>query len=646
VHSCAVLVASSNGYKDLWGPFFNLFHQHWPDCPFPVYLGAQTARADSPGVQTLEAGAGAPWGGSLQSFLNDLDFENVLLLLEDFFLCETVSTAKMLEHLAALRVLGGTVLRLYPNPPPTIGNKEFPALGEQHRLAPFRVSLQASLWNTRALRALLRRDESPWEFELQGTLRSQTQSGGFYCTWKPEFPYRHVVEKGEWFWTAARRYRRANIGCDFSLRGVMSPWRAARKAGLAGWRRLRGRMLMWPLRSCEVDPYAELSRASHKTLASGRSLRVAFLTNMIPPYHKPVLRLLAQRYAAFRVLLSTPMEFNRPWKVDWDGLDVVVQKTSTIKSQWRHQRGFSESLAVHIPLDTLGQLRRFSPDVVISAEMGARTLLAMVFRKLHRRSRLIVWAEAAESTETGRGLARHIARKVFVKNADAFLAVGGSAVKYLERMGAAPAKVFKIAYTTDNERFAMSPPTRAPQQAQRLLFCGQLVERKGLIPFLRVLSRWANDHPGRSVEFALAGDGPLRHELTQLPLAGNVKLEFLGVFQYDHLPEVYASAGVFVLPSLADTWAVVVNEALVSGLPVLGSVYAQAVQELVRDGYNGWIFTPDDAEDAYRAIDRMMNTAGPELELMRAHAREVASQLNPDRVAALIGAAVHFCTGV
>jgi glycosyltransferase involved in cell wall biosynthesis len=145
------------------------------------------------------------------------------------------------------------------------------------------------------------------------------------------------------------------------------------------------------------------------------------------------------------------------------------------------------------------------------------------------------------------------------------------------------------------------------------------------------------------VNIALAGDGPLRETLATLPLAANVKLELLGVFQYDDLPEIYGSAGVFVLPTLADTWAVVVNEALVAGLPVLGSAYAQAVEELIVDGRNGWIFRPDDAEDAYRAIDRMMNTSELELDAMRANGRTVASQLTPERVADQIALAVNAC---
>ena len=639
MHSCAVLVVSSDGYRDLWRPFFHLFRQYWPDCPFPVFLGTQTADADIANVQMLLAQDDSSWSGSLRSFLGQLECENVLLVLEDFFLNDKVSSETVVEQLATLRKLGGSVLRLYPNPPPTIrlGSAETGAagIGEQHRLAPFRVSLQASIWNREALLALLKGGESAWDFEINGTIRAQAQPRGFYCTFRPAFPYRAVVEKGQWFWTAARDYGRLNIGCDFSKRRVMGPMTALRKKVIVSLRRWRGRILTLPLYSRELDPYAPVPLNS--------TLRVAFLTNLIPPYHKPVLHELAQRYQALRVLLSTPMEANRPWKVDWDDLDVVVQRTFTTSGVFRHPRGFDEDLTVHIPLDTLRQLRRFSPDLMISNEMGARTLLALVFRKMNPETRLIIWAEAVESTESGRGWVRRLARKIFVRNVDAFLAVGASAVQYLQSMGAPPSKIFKIAYTTDIDRFAVKQTMRPPERARRLLYCGQFVERKGLVPFLNVLSRWASDHPARTINIALAGDGPVKSQLSQLPLAPNVKLEFLGAFQYDDLPEIYSSAGVFVLPTLADNWAVVVNEALAAGLPVLGSVYAQAVEELIQEGRNGWIFRPDNAEDTYRAIDRMMNTSEQQLDAMRANGRMVASQLTPERVADQIALAVNAC---
>jgi hypothetical protein len=311
-----------------------------------------------------------------------------------------------------------------------------------------------------------------------------------------------------------------------------------------------------------------------------------------------------------------------------------------LKGNWRHPRGFSEPLAVHFPLDTLQQLRRFNPDVIIAAEMGARTLLAILFRKLQPTCRLIVWAEAAESTESGRGSARHFARKLIVRNADAFLAVGSSAVKYLARIGADESRIFKIAYTTDIARFSANGHLRSPEAVKRLLFSGQFVERKGLIPFLSVLTEWASKYPEHQIEFWLVGDGPLRTKLEVFPLPPNVKLVFRGVFQYADLPAIYSEAGVFVLPTLADTWAVVVNEALAAGLPVLGSIYAQAVEELIQNGRNGWTFRIDKRLEVLEALDRMMNTPLPELEAMRACARSTAMSLSPERVARLIDAAV------
>ena len=368
-------------------------------------------------------------------------------------------------------------------------------------------------------------------------------------------------------------------------------------------------------------------------------LRVAFLTNLIPPYHKPVLECLSRCYH-MRILLSTPMASSHASKPEWQGLDVVVQKTVTLKGRWRHPRGFSEPLALHFPIDTIQQLRRFSPDVVISGEMGARTLLAALYRKLHPKSRLIVWADVAESTESGRGFVRLLLRKILCKNVDAFLAVGASGARYIRSLGGAETKIYRLAYSTDVPRFSTNGIARKPGHARRLLYVGQLIERKGLIPFLKVLSEWAEKNQSQSVEFFFAGHGPLAGALKLVPVASNIKLTFLGVLQYEGLPAVYANAGILVLPTFADAWAVVVNEALAGGLPVLGSVYAQAVTELIQEGRNGWTFRSDHPEEIYSAIDRMMKTPLDELERMRTCARSSALALTPGYVAGLIEAAV------
>ena len=377
---------------------------------------------------------------------------------------------------------------------------------------------------------------------------------------------------------------------------------------------------------------------------SRTGLRVAFLTNLIPPYHKPLFTLLSREYSPFRLFISTAMEANRPWLPEWGDLDVIVQHGLALRRNWRHPGGFEEPAVIHLPLDTYAQLWRFNPDVIVSGEMGLRTLLACVYAKLHRRCRLLIWSEVTQITEEGRGALRMILRRFLAKNADGFLALGVGGVGYIRSLGVDSSKIFRIAYSTGLSAFLQIPIERHGPCATRLLFSGQLVARKGLAPFIEVLAEWAARHPERQIEFRLLGSGPERDSLAALPLPLNVKLVFIGTVQYNQLPTVYAESGIFALPTLADTWAVAVNEALASGLPVLGSLHSQAVEEMVEDGRNGWTFRPEKRDEMRVAIDRALSCSETELNQMRVAARHSALQVTPEQTAAVFCDAVRTVT--
>jgi len=87
------------------------------------------------------------------------------------------------------------------------------------------------------------------------------------------------------------------------------------------------------------------------------------------------------------------------------------------------------------------------------------------------------------------------------------------------------------------------------------LSCGRLAVEKNLGAFLSL------DLPGSKV---VVGDGPARRLLeARFPRA-----HFTGALQGEALAAAYASADVFVFPSLTDTFGIVLLEALASGLPV------------------------------------------------------------------------------
>ena len=271
-------------------------------------------------------------------------------------------------------------------------------------------------------------------------------------------------------------------------------------------------------------------------------------------------------------------------------LNVTIQKNLTLQRTWRHPHGFSEPLYVHIPYDTIWLLSQKQPDVIISGEMGFRTLQSAFYHKLNSQSKLILWATVSEYSEQGRGKLRESLRHWLVPQADAVVVNGQSGARYVSQFGITDEQIFPAPYTTDICPFLSVPLARDPDQAYRLLYVGQLVERKGIEGFLSALARWGVAHPDRKIEFWLVGDGLLRSSLEQFSVPANVSLRFLGNVPYNELAQVYAKAGIFVFPTLADEWGLVANEAMAAGLPVLGSLYSQSVEELVVEGETGWTF--------------------------------------------------------
>jgi hypothetical protein len=360
-----------------------------------------------------------------------------------------------------------------------------------------------------------------------------------------------------------------------------------------------------------------------------KNTKVCIFTNIIPPYYRPVFEHLRKLVGKLEILVSAPMEPNRNWSPEWGDLPVTVQKCWTYTTRWRHEQGFSDKMWRHIPYDTLPYLLREQPDVVISIQLGVRTLQAALYRQLFQDSRLIIWTGLSEHTEKGLPRWRILQRKALLRAADAVLVNGTSGQNYLLGLGVPRERIFPEPYCAEISSHLALPIEREPNVARRLLCVGQLTTRKGLQPFLDVLSEWLQKHTREKCEFWIAGDGPLRVELERFASTPQLQLRFLGSISYEKLPEVYAQGGVFVFPTLADEWGVVVNESLAAGLPILGSLYSQAVEELVQDGLNGWTFRPDHREEMYAALDLAMTASEEQLDKMRRAGRECVRSLTP-----------------
>jgi glycosyltransferase involved in cell wall biosynthesis len=381
-----------------------------------------------------------------------------------------------------------------------------------------------------------------------------------------------------------------------------------------------------------VEPKPEVVRA-----------RVALLTVLVSPYRHPLFKCLQSRVMELLILCSASAdEACRPWTTSYADLPSFVQRGFRLRWKRRHPHGFSIPYYVYLPLDTLPRLFHFRPDVVISGEMGFRTLQALAYRKLCPRSRLIVWATLSEVSEMTHGKLRNWIRSWLLPQVDAVLVNGSSGASHISRFGVRPDRIVRVPYTCDLTPFLGIRREQPRDNKLRLLYVGQLNEGKGLVPFLRQLAAWSGKFRSPEIDVQLVGDGPLRQTIESFSARYRLRLQIVGNVPYTDLPKYYANADVFFFPSLSDEWGLVINEALGSGLPVLGSLHSQAVETLIKQGKNGWTFRADQDCEMYSAIERALSTPADDWKNLQAAARESIVSLTPEFSAEAMLAAVQM----
>ncbi|MBI1896290.1 MAG: hypothetical protein HYS04_07105 [Acidobacteria bacterium] len=215
----AVVVPSCDRYRDLWGTFFNLFWRFWPDCPFRVYLVGNHAPFSHPRVTTILVGNDVSWSDNLRRALRQVSAEYIFLFIDDLLLVERVDTAAVMQVLKRFLGGGGNYLRLNPKPKPDRALDDL--IGCASKGTIYRTATVCSVWKRETLLMLLGSGETAWDFEVEGSLRSDLYDG-FYSTYKPYFAVVNGVIKGKWERGALSRLGSLNVNPDLSMRPEMS----------------------------------------------------------------------------------------------------------------------------------------------------------------------------------------------------------------------------------------------------------------------------------------------------------------------------------------------------------------------------------------------------------------------------------------
>jgi glycosyltransferase involved in cell wall biosynthesis len=369
----------------------------------------------------------------------------------------------------------------------------------------------------------------------------------------------------------------------------------------------------------------------HTQAQNPKDLRVALLTNSLSPHSLPLWECLSTGVKQFRALVSAGFDLQHKFPKATTHLDVKLQRSFNRFRFHNKPYGTWESDDFHLPYDTYHQLNAYRPDVIISGQFGLRTLLSVLYGLTHPGVKVILWATLSCRSERYRGWHRVLLRKWILKRISGAFVNGKSGEEYLRRLGYT-GPLAHIPYSIDGTLFHIEH--YAPQPGHfRLLFTGRLVPQKGLRTFCTILDLWCGDHPETTVRIRFVGEGREEEFLRTMPTHPNLTIELVSKVTQQQLRAHYQESDIFALPTLSDEWAVVTNEAMNAGLPVLGSIQAQSVDELVKEGDNGWRFDLLSEADTYRGFDHAFSTTIEQLQVMSLKARETAAAFAPPRIA-------------
>ncbi|MEO8627795.1 MAG: glycosyltransferase family 1 protein [Betaproteobacteria bacterium] len=156
------------------------------------------------------------------------------------------------------------------------------------------------------------------------------------------------------------------------------------------------------------------------------------------------------------------------------------------------------------------------------------------------------------------------------------------------------------------------------------IYVGRLAPEKNLPLVLSAFDAIRTGQP--SARLVLVGDGPQRKQLQ----AAHPDYHFAGMRHGEDLAAHYASADVFLFPSLTETFGNVTVEALASGLAVVAYDYA-AAREHIRHGGSGVLADYDDFHSFIALAVQVANDPALCAHL-RVEARRAAERIDWERV--------------
>lgn len=349
-------------------------------------------------------------------------------------------------------------------------------------------------------------------------------------------------------------------------------------------------------------------------------------------YFAPVYRALAQcADLDFSVLFSTRVGVDSSFDagfgrvVQWD-IPLLDGYESHFLSQKTHLGG--------IEWPVIRYLLKARPDVLLLHGYSHPTnLLALLIAKLIG-TRILMRGDTRPSPHHGKSFWKTHFKRLLFRFIDGCVAIGSPNRKYYELLGMPSDRIYFAPFCIDNAAFDLGDSRSEIRMEQRrlleieqsakvVLFVAKLVAQKRLKDLLQAMEMLMVRYP--EAVLLIVGSGTEESDLRESVARTGINARFLGFKNQTELPGLYAASDLFVLPAESESWGLVVNEAMASGLPIIISDDVGAATDLVEGKDTGLVYPVGDVERLSEALESLLKSAET-LERMGCNAKKLIAE--------------------
>lgn len=288
---------------------------------------------------------------------------------------------------------------------------------------------------------------------------------------------------------------------------------------------------------------------------------------------------------------------------------------------------------------------RNRPEVVICFSLNPTIFIVFAIAKLMK-CKIIVFADTWLGRDTGLSMLQKWARRLsYGIVPDAYL---GASIQTLNmyryyNKKVADNSLFLSALCADNDYFLNKLNGKTIRKKYDIMFSGRIVDMKNPSFFAEVAVKVKKVLGSCNVLIIGDGDEQLKTKMFQIFETHGIDYDFPGFIKHDKLPDYYSQSKILLLPTSGDCWGVVLNEAMISGVPVITTKMTAAAGELVLEGINGYVLPLDSEQWAEKIL--MLLTNSEKLNTLSKAAKETALRYNFEKAAEGIIRAIEYVGG-